>query len=128
MSTPYLLAVAVCAALLAGAIYFVLVRPVESRTVSGAIIEKTYADERTITRTNAGPRRELWTQNRIKIPEGYIFTIRLANGGDVYFMVEKTAGEPFQVGQKVQVSYDERGIPPLWTKRFVRSMTPATTP
>lgn len=125
MSTQILLLIALVAVLLAAGFYFALVRPLSTGEAAGIITQKIFADERTITRVNAGPRRELWTQNRIRIPAGYIFTIRLADGGDVHYLIEKTAGERLQVGEKVSVTYDERGIPPLWTKRFVRSMTPA---
>ena len=126
MSTSYLLIVAAFAALLAAGLFFVFVRPVASRVANGVIVEKTFEDERSIQRLNAGPRRELWTANRIRIPAGFIFTIRLGDGsGDVYYMLERVAAEQFHIGQSVTVTYDERGIPAIWSKRYVRVMTAA---
>lgn len=123
ISTQSLLVVAVLAALLSAVLFLVFVRPAAQRSEQGIVIDKTFEDERTITHMNAGPRREFWSTNRFKIPAGYLFTIRLNSGrGEVYYLLERTAGEPFQVGQRVTVTYDERGISPLWKKRYVRCL------
>lgn len=123
MSTQTLLAIALAAALFSAALFWVFVRPAASHTAAGVVVEKTFEDERSITRVKAGPRREVWSASRLRIPAGYLFAIRLNDGrGDVYYLMERVAGETFQVGQQVTVTYDERGIAPLWTKRYVRRM------
>jgi hypothetical protein len=123
--SPYIaLPIAAIALIASGIIYFVLVRPVPSQTAKGVITSKSFQQERDMSRVMVGPRRESATTIRRTSPAGYVFAIRLDNGGgDIRHFLPRSTGNEFQIGQRVSVTYDERGLRPFWTKRFARSVT-----
>jgi hypothetical protein len=67
---------------------------------------------------------ENWDGTERKLPAMNVFTIGLDDDtDDTRYALERTAGERFDVGQRV---YETRGIPMLWTwtKRHARAMEP----
>jgi hypothetical protein len=117
--------IAVFALAVAGLMFYVFVRPAAQRIATGTITGKSFEDARTISRANASPRREDWTVSERKLPQGFLITIRLDDpAGEVRYRMERVAAQRFEVGERVSVRFEERGIPPLWSKRYVRDIAP----
>lgn len=128
LSAGVLTIIALIGLLTAGAIYYGFVRPIVPQEAGGTITAKVFQDVRNLRKVDAGPRRELWSTTDRKLPDGYVFEIVLDHSAiPIRYFMERTAGERFVVGQRVIVTFDERGFPPVWSKRYVRSMmTPAS--
>jgi hypothetical protein len=111
--------------LFAAAIFWIFLRPASTQTNGGVITVKKFMDQRTIERMPPGVRREFWSPSRYNLPAGFLFTIRMDNSQpEARYFLDKQAASSFSVGDRVTVSYEVRGIPPLWSKRFMRAMTP----
>jgi hypothetical protein len=119
------IAIAVILALFAGAIWYALVRPVTPRVAYGTIVGKTYQPAGEYERIRSGPRREFWSSDRIRLPEGYLFDIRLENDAHLRYSLELHAAARFEPGMRVQIQYDERSLPFLWTRAYIRDMKAA---
>ncbi len=128
-ATPVLLAIAVVAALVAGLLLYTFARPAQARAGRGVITGKTFEPAREESRVAAGARRESVTTRLRRIPDGYRFEIRLDGvTAPVAYWMEATAAAHFQVGQKVEVAYEERGVPRVWHKLLVRKLTAEEPP
>ena len=128
MRTSTLAGVAALASIAAATLFSVFVRSTEALPAVGTIVAASLEQPRTSPRLNASPRREDWSVSERKIPESYRFIIKLDHPqAEVRYLLEKVAGERFQPGDRVTITYEERGVPPLWTKRYVRSMALAAT-
>lgn len=108
--------------ILAAGIWFVLVRPVTPGVAFGMIVSKTFQAAEAYTRVRSGPRREFWSEEKFRIPASYVFAIRLDDTSEVHYRLEATAAAEFSIGQKVQVRLEERGIPLLWKRMYVRQI------
>lgn len=120
--------VAVVALLAAGAIWFVLVRPVEQQTAAGVIVGRQFAAEETQETTipRAYKPLERVPQTRTyKLPDRYVYDIIL-DGRDqpVRYWARVVEGHNMEVGQRVRVVYVQRGIPPFWAKLYVERIEP----
>ena len=119
-------AVAIVALVFAGLMFYLFVRPAASRVGMGTIIAKSFEDARTMQRPNVSARRQDWSVSERNLPEGFLITIRLDDpAAEVHYRMEKVAAGRFEVGERVSVRFEERGVPPLWSKRYVREITPA---
>lgn len=111
-------------ALIAVAIWAVLLRPVPTRTASGTIKQKTFKPAGTYWQYPAGSDRGFRTATPIPIAEAYVFEIATdAFDGPVFYSLNTIASRDFSQGQKVNISYRERGIPFLWKRLYVGDMT-----
>ena len=111
----------VCLAL-AALIWYGLVRPREPRLAYGTILSKRYTPAGEYTRLRTGPRREVWSTEKIPLPESYVFEIRLDDATQVRYRLSTTQAAEFDIGQKVKVRLEERGIPLLWKRMYVREI------
>ena len=119
---PLLVGIAILGLILAAGIWFVLVRPVRARSELGTIAGKTFQPSRPYTRVRSGPRREFWSEEKFQIPDSYVFAIRLDDTSEVHYRLDATAAAEFSIGQKVRVRLEERGIPLLWKRMYVREI------
>jgi hypothetical protein len=118
-----LLALAVAFALLALLIWWVFLRPVPRQTASGVITQKTFKPASTYWQYPGGERTNFWTPTAIPIAECYVFTVRVEGQPvEAYFALNTTAAKSFEVGQGVTISYERRGLPPLWERVYVMDM------
>jgi len=117
--------VAALGLIVATGVWFVLVRPVRVRSDLGTIIGKTFQAAQTYTRVRTGPRRELWSTEKIQMPDSYLFAIRLDDASEVNFRLNAAASAQFDIGQKVKVRLEERSIPLVWKRRYVREIAAA---
>ncbi|MGE5278312.1 MAG: hypothetical protein ACM3SU_15045 [Acidobacteriota bacterium] len=125
---PFTVMIAVIGAIVAGLAYFVFVRPMPTGSRQAVIARKTFAPAHAITRYDASSaaRRQYWSQQRFTIPDSWVFELQIDGVADAAtFSLEKSAGEAFQLGQRVRVKYQERGIPPFWKRVYVLEMKPA---
>jgi hypothetical protein len=125
MSAWLLCSISVVALLFAGAMWYAFVRPMPQVSCSGTITGKTFQPAHTIKRFQGGAKREIWTQQDIRVPDSYVFAIRLENlPTELHYAVPKAAGESYDVGQRVSIRYVERSIPLLWKRIHVTDMVP----
>lgn len=117
---------AIVVILLAGAIWYFLVRPLPEKISTGTITTRAFQPaervEKVIPRANRSleePPREI----KYNLPDRYTFGIRLDHDqADISYTVAMAGMEKVQSGQRVQVIYLERRIPFVGRKIFVKSM------
>jgi hypothetical protein len=107
----------------AACIWLVFLRPVMVRTAGGTIVKKTHKPAGTYWQYQAGDRKGFWTPTPIPIAEAMVFEIRVdGQQGSAFMSMNTTAAEAFQVGQNVQITYEERSVPFLWKRWYVLTM------
>ena len=118
-----LLSLAVIALVFAGAMSYTYLRPRPTLTASGVITSRSFQPAHTINRFQGGARREVWTQQNVRMPDMYVFEVRIEGHPDTMkFAMPATTGSRFTVGQQVQIQYVERGVPFLRPKSHVLQM------
>ncbi len=126
---PYLLLfVATIGMLLSGVMWYAFVRPVPQISGSGIITSKTFQPAHTIKRFQGGARREVWTEEEIRVPDSYVFQLSLDGlPTTVQYSLDALAAKEYEAGQKVRVQYEERGFP-LMSKRVHYQNDPRRRP
>jgi hypothetical protein len=99
------------------ALWCAFIRPAPEIFDSGVITSKVYAPARSVELDLVGPRRESYNRQKLEIPDGYLFGIRIRGLGTAaqFWMIALPAAG-FEVGEEVRVRYAKRGIP-LISKR-----------
>lgn len=121
--TNVMIAVALLFALIAGLIGFTFLRPVPVLTAVGIIRSKSFKPAGEYWQQQAGSRDGLWTATRIPIAECYIFGIQVdGRAGEAQASLNTVEAQAFNVGQKVQIEYVERGLPLIWKRVYVLRM------
>ncbi|GEM_PF-3255391 len=127
MARPFVLfqigiaAIAAPAALL---LWFAFVRQVPEQSGMGTIRAKTFLDAHTITRYPSNAFRQSWTPMQIRINEAYVFDISLEGAGNAFFALDTLGSKAYEVGQKIPVRYEVRGLGPLWKKIRIKGIGP----
>jgi hypothetical protein len=117
------LILAVCFAVVALMVWWVFLRQVERKTAAGVIAQKTFKPAGSYWQYPTGNRTNFWTPTRIPIAESYVFAIRLeGHAAEAWFALNTTAAARFEVGQRVQIEYEERALPPVWRRVYVLDM------
>jgi hypothetical protein len=58
------------------------------------------------------------------VPDSVRFTIQLDEPkAEIHYLLEAVAASRFKVGERVIVKYEERGLKPIWSKRYVREIS-----
>lgn len=113
----------------AGAIWYVLVRPVPERTGTGVITACTFQAAQVVERSVPRTVRSLeyTPQNsRHTLPDRHVYRIRLdGDGREVVFTSPAVALPPLEVGCPVRLVFIERHIPLVGARVFVKEMTVA---
>lgn len=124
MSAKLQLLVAVFLAVVAGGIWVVFLRPVPLRSATGIITNKTFKPAGTYWQFPVGANRNFRAPTAIPTAEAYIFEVA-ADGfsGPVFYPLNTVASQAFDVGKRVQLKYQERGIPFIWKRVNVIDMT-----
>ena len=78
----------------------------------------------TVTRYPSGIFRQSWTPNTIRVGEAFVFGLEMEGAGEAFFALDTLAGKAYEVGQKVAVRFEMRGIPPIWKKIRVKGIEP----
>jgi hypothetical protein len=125
MDTPKLLG-ALALALVAALLWFAFLRRTPEETATGVITHKVYKPAGTYTQQPVGTDRGFRVPTNIPIAEGYLFGVRLDDGGDpVGVALNEVSSRQYEVGQRVRLRLTHRGLPPLWQRAVVLDMTPA---
>jgi len=110
-----LLLIAAFCSVLSLLIWFVLVRPVEVKTVRGVITYKTFKPAGEYVQYPQPTRGGFYSPNKIPIAEGYLFGIHVdAISADVGYVLNTVASQSYEVGQNVTIQYEVRGLPLVW--------------
>lgn len=121
---PVLLAFAALCALFALAMWLVFLRPVERRTAQGVITHKIFKPAGHYVQYPVGMRDSFYSPSTIPIAECYVFAIHVDGLPlDVGVSLNTIAAREFEVGQSVNIQYQERSIPLLWKRVYVTQMT-----
>ena len=105
-------------------LWFAFVRQVPEQTATAAIKSKVFLDAHTVTRYPSGIFRQSWTPNTIRVGEAFVFGLEMEGAGEAFFALDTLAGKAYEVGQKVAVRFEMRGIPPIWKKIRVKGIEP----
>lgn len=117
------IAIAFIALPAAGLLWFMFVRQVPERTGTALIRSKTFLDAHTVTRYPSNIFRQTWTPHQIRINEAYVFGLEMdGRGQEALIALDTVSSRDFEEGQSVQVRFEERGLPPFWTRLRVKSM------
>ena len=110
-------------ALTAGLIWFVFLRPAPVQTALGVIHSKSYKPAGEYWQQPVGNRDGFWTPTRIPIAECYIFGIQVeGQAGEARIARNTIEAQAFNVGQRVQIEYVERGLPLICKRIYVTDM------
>src|SRR5262245_21952998 len=105
---------------------YAFVRRAPEKTASGTIAAKHFLPAETMVRRQVSPRRQSWSEQKFDLPDRYGFEIRLEGSSEVLtYSVPVEAASGYKVGQRVSVVYESRGIPGIWKKNYVRTISPA---
>ncbi|TFG37659.1 MAG: hypothetical protein E4H46_01335 [Desulfobacterales bacterium] len=118
--------VAISFAIVAVGIWFVFLRPVPLQKATGTITHKIFKPAGEHWQYPVGLNRDFLLPTKIPIAESYIFGIQIDGSGQaaVGYALNTVASKEFEVGNRVQIEYQERGIPLLWKRLYVLDMRP----
>ena len=100
---------------------------VPRRPARGVVTQKIFKPASTYWQQPTGMRNGFWTPVRIPIAESFVFAVRLdEQGGDrpgeAWYSANVVEAEAFEVGQRVEIEYEQRGVPGLWKRVYVVDM------
>ena len=108
-------AIAVFFGLVSLGIYLVFLRPVARQSGAGEITAKTFRPGGTHLQQHPGIGRGFRTPTPIAIAESYSFEIRLDDSREVIrTALDIEQANDFEVGDRVSVEYERRGVPGVW--------------
>ncbi len=111
---------------IAGVIWFVFLRPAPINTTTGVIRTKEFASGGQYVQYPAGSRPGFRTPTTIQLADHFVLAIDVAGqSGPFRYAVNTTAASAFDVGQRVNIEYQTRGLPPFWTRVYVLDARPS---
>jgi hypothetical protein len=121
--TNLMIVVALVFALIAGLIWFAFLRPAPVQTALGVIRSKSCKPAGEYWQQPVGNRDGFWTPTRIPIAECYVFGILVeGRAGEARIARNTVEAQAFNVGQRVQIKFVERGLPLIWKRIYVTDM------
>ncbi len=103
--------------------WLVFLRPVERKTAHGVITHKILKPAGQYIQYPVGMRDSFYSPDIIPVSECYVFAIHVDQPAlDVGYALNSIAARDFEVGQKVNLEYQERSIPLLWKRIYVTQM------
>ena len=108
------------------AIWFVFLRPVPIQTATGTIRGKAFREGGVYWQGHQGLSRGFRTPTPIEIAEAYVFQIEVGGLPEpLTYALNTVASDSFAVGDVVHVEFQTVGVPPFWTRSYVREIQPA---
>jgi len=124
LSKLVLFAFAAIFAVLAIGMWVVFLRPVERRTAQGTITHKIFKPAGQYVQYPIGLRDSFYSPSTVPIAECYVFAIHLDQPSlDVGYVLNTVASGDFEVGQKVNLVYQERSVPFMGRRIYVLQMS-----
>ncbi len=122
------LCIAVLAALFSATMWWIFVRPVPERSATGRVTEVVLRPAERVERNVPQFARSLERMNRevrYDLPERALLSIELEDGASVRFETPlATPSAKLAPGARVRVVYQQRGLPLLWSRRYVTQVSP----
>jgi hypothetical protein len=116
--------VAILFAVFAVGIWAIFLRPAPLKMARGTITKKTFKPAGTSWQYPAGLNRGFRTVTPIPIAEAYVFEVRVDGfEGPIFYSLNTVASQAFDVGRRVHIRYQERGIPFIWKRVYVLDMS-----
>lgn len=110
----------------AAAIWFVFLRPVPMFYRVGTVTAKIYKPAGTYWQYHAGDRQGFKTPTPIAIAECYTLSIQSETTPSLVNLdVNIVEAKQYEIGTRVKFEYCVRGLPLLWSRVYVLSITPA---
>jgi hypothetical protein len=104
-------------------IWLVFLRPVPLQKAIGTVTNKLFKPAGEHWQYPVGLNRGFLLPNKIPIAESYIFGIQIDKSGEVVgYALNTVASKEFEVGIRVQIEFQERGIPVLWRRIYVKDI------
>jgi hypothetical protein len=114
---------AVCAAF-ALLMWLVFLRPAATKAAQGVITYKVLKPAGQYVQYPAFTSGSFYTPSIIPTAECYVFVIRVDQlSASLGYSLNTIASEHFEVGQKVDIQYQERGLTGIWRRVYVTSMS-----
>jgi hypothetical protein len=105
-------------------IWFTFLRPTATKFVAGVILSKRFKPAGEYWQQPAGQRSGFYAPTRIPIAECYVFEIQVERWpAAAHTSLNTVAAREFDVGHRVNIEYQERGIPLLWKRIYVLNMS-----
>lgn len=127
LSPDIAIPVALLALLTAGVLWYMLIRRVPEQTAVGTIAGQSFAEservEKLVPQTGraveTGPRRTAYT-----LPDRHVYTLQLdGREAPIQHSIQSIGKPQFEIGQRVEVLYQERYIPFLGSRVYVRDIS-----
>jgi|SRR5688500_18713086 hypothetical protein len=107
-------------------IWLVLLRPVPVKTATGVVRTKTFKPAGQYVQYPPGDRQGFRSPTTIQLAEHYVLDIDVSDQSDEFRYAINTAGAAaFDVGQRVNIEYQTRGLPLFWRRVYVLDAKPA---
>ncbi len=101
-------------------IWLVFLRPVPIRTTEGVIRSKTLKPAGEYVQYPVGNRQGFRSPTTIQLAEHFVLGIQADGQSDEWTFAVNTAAAPaFEIGQRVTMEYQRRGLPPFWQRVYV---------
>jgi hypothetical protein len=114
---------AVCAAF-SLLMWLVFLRPAATKAAQGVITYKVLKPAGQYVQYPTFTGGSFYTPNIIPIAECYVFVIQVDPlAASLGYSLNTVASARFEVGQKVNIQYQERGLPGIWRRIYVTSMS-----
>jgi hypothetical protein len=124
--TNVMIVVTLVFASMAGLVWFTFLRPVPVRMAVGVVRSKSFKPAGEYWQQPVGNRDGFWTASRIPIAECYIFGIQVdGRVGEARVSLNTVESQAFDIGQRVQIEYVERGLPLIWKRVYITGMKSA---
>lgn len=116
-------------AILAGVLWFALIRRSPPESAVATILTKGYMAGSTYTQQPVGANRGFNTPNTIQIAEANTFDPKIDGIADTVRVSFNTVkSRQIEVGQRVRIQYVRRSLPPVWSRLTVVEMMPDSAP
>jgi hypothetical protein len=110
----------------AGVIWLAFLRPAPIHTTAGVIRSKDFATGGQYVQYPVGSRPGFRTPTTIQLADHFVLTIEVDGQSKAFrYAVNTTAAAAFDVGQRVNIEYQTRGLPPFWQRVYVLDARPA---
>ena len=104
--------------------WLVFLRPAATKAAQGVITYKVLKPAGQYVQYPTFTGGSFYTPNIIPIAECYVFVIQVDPlAASLGYSLNTVASARFEVGQKVNIQYQERGLPGIWRRIYVTSMS-----
>jgi len=105
-------------------LWLVFLRQVERKSARGTITQKIFKPAGEYVQYPVGMRSAFLAPSRIPIAECYVFVVHAdILAADVGVALNTVAAQEYEIGQSVNLQYEERTLPGIWRRVYVIQMS-----